>query len=248
MEHYRLINEEYKVWKKNCPFLYDLVSVHALEWPSLTCEWLPGRDTSSSSFGSTQKLLLGTHTTSGHQNYLLVVQVDLPLSPAECHGENQEARNGMQGIPSKLSLTQRINHDGEVNCARHMPQDPNVIATCTPSGQIHIFDIAKHPTTPAQQNTQARPQLKLKGHKREGYSLSFNLRKSGVLRLHLALSSSTSVFICGSWPPSTMSTSFMAECFFRCLLCTALRLGEVPCKRHVVPLQGISLHGMCFGL
>lgn len=67
----RLVNEEYKVWKKNTPFLYgagrvrhlvlhsrtlaillkgftacfrcaaDLVITHALEWPSLTVQWLP---------------------------------------------------------------------------------------------------------------------------------------------------------------------------------------------------------------
>lgn len=37
----RLINEEYKIWKKNTPFLYDLVITHALEWPSLTVQWLP---------------------------------------------------------------------------------------------------------------------------------------------------------------------------------------------------------------
>lgn len=37
----RVINEEYKIWKKNTPFLYDLVMTHALEWPSLTSQWLP---------------------------------------------------------------------------------------------------------------------------------------------------------------------------------------------------------------
>ena len=66
----RLVNEEYKIWKKNTPFLYggrdegggagrppaspsppdaahplptDLVITHALEWPSLTAQWLPVR-------------------------------------------------------------------------------------------------------------------------------------------------------------------------------------------------------------
>ena len=37
------INEEYKIWKKNTPFLYDLVLTHALLWPSLTVQWLPGK-------------------------------------------------------------------------------------------------------------------------------------------------------------------------------------------------------------
>lgn len=37
----KLVNEEYKIWKKNTPFLYDLVMTHALEWPSLSVQWLP---------------------------------------------------------------------------------------------------------------------------------------------------------------------------------------------------------------
>ena len=41
----QLILEEYRVWKKNSPFLYDVVVTHALEWPSLTVEWLPSYTT-----------------------------------------------------------------------------------------------------------------------------------------------------------------------------------------------------------
>ncbi|KAM7241026.1 hypothetical protein CapIbe_007598 [Capra ibex] len=33
-----VINEEYKIWKKNTPFLYNLVMTHAVEWPSLTAQ------------------------------------------------------------------------------------------------------------------------------------------------------------------------------------------------------------------
>ena len=39
------VNEEYKIWKKNTPFLYDIVVSHALEWPSLTVQWLPDKKT-----------------------------------------------------------------------------------------------------------------------------------------------------------------------------------------------------------
>uniref|UniRef100_A0A2K6KNU0 Histone-binding protein RBBP4-like N-terminal domain-containing protein n=1 Tax=Rhinopithecus bieti TaxID=61621 RepID=A0A2K6KNU0_RHIBE len=34
----RVIHKEYKIWKKNTPFLYDLVMTQALEWPSLTAQ------------------------------------------------------------------------------------------------------------------------------------------------------------------------------------------------------------------
>ena len=40
----KAINEEYKIWKKNTPFLYDVVVTHPLEWPSLTVQWLPQRE------------------------------------------------------------------------------------------------------------------------------------------------------------------------------------------------------------
>ena len=37
----QIINEEYKIWKRNTPFLYDIVMTHALEWPTLTVQWMP---------------------------------------------------------------------------------------------------------------------------------------------------------------------------------------------------------------
>jgi hypothetical protein len=40
----RAISDEYKIWKKNTPFLYDLVMTHLLEWPSLTVQFLPDHD------------------------------------------------------------------------------------------------------------------------------------------------------------------------------------------------------------
>ncbi len=30
------IDEEYKIWKENVPFLYDMMITHELSWPSLT--------------------------------------------------------------------------------------------------------------------------------------------------------------------------------------------------------------------
>jgi histone-binding protein RBBP4 len=43
-EDEQMINEEYKIWKKNSPYLYDLVISNGLEWPSLTVNWMPTID------------------------------------------------------------------------------------------------------------------------------------------------------------------------------------------------------------
>ena len=42
VEH-KIINEEYKIWKKNSVFLYDMLYGRALEWPTLTTQWLPDK-------------------------------------------------------------------------------------------------------------------------------------------------------------------------------------------------------------
>jgi hypothetical protein len=72
----RLIEEEYKVWKKNTPFLYDNVMTSALEWPSLTVQWLPDHSKPQSSKDcSAHKLLLGTQSDGSDPNYLLIAEV-----------------------------------------------------------------------------------------------------------------------------------------------------------------------------
>lgn len=79
----RLINEEYKIWKKNTPFLYDLVITHALEWPSLTVQWLPDRTEPPGKDYSIQKMILSTYTSDNEPNYLMLAHVQLPLNDGE---------------------------------------------------------------------------------------------------------------------------------------------------------------------
>ena len=68
---------------------------------------------------------------------------------------------------SRITVVQRINHDGEVNRARYMPQNQNIIATKTVAGDVYIFDLTKHPPKPVAEGV-CTPELKLRGHTREG--------------------------------------------------------------------------------
>nr|XP_010923693.1 histone-binding protein MSI1 homolog isoform X2 [Elaeis guineensis] len=147
----RLINEEYKIWKKNTPFLYDLVITHALEWPSLTVQWLPGRDEPPGKDYSVQKMILGTHTSDNEPNHLMLAQVQLPLEDAENDARQYDDEHGEIGgfgcASGKVQIIQQINHDGEVNRARYMPQNSFIIATKTVSAEIHegvVEDVAWH--------------------------------------------------------------------------------------------------------
>ncbi|KAA8492986.1 Histone-binding protein RBBP4 [Porphyridium purpureum] len=188
-----IINEEYKVWKKNTPFLYDLVITKGLEWPSLTCQWLPHKNTTTGMDYSVQQLLLGTHTSDEEQNSLMVAEVRLPLDSTLADGGSYRDGAGVHskdgaedaggfgyGGLGKVEVIQKINHDGEVNRARYCPQKPTIVATKTVSADICIFALDKHPMKPVN-NGVCSPQLKLTGHKKEGYGLSWNPINAGHL-------------------------------------------------------------------
>ena len=65
-------------------FPADLVITHALEWPSLTVQWLGDLKEENTEGGySKQQLILGTHTSEGEQNYLMRAEVQLPLEETE---------------------------------------------------------------------------------------------------------------------------------------------------------------------
>ncbi|KAJ9529641.1 hypothetical protein QJQ45_014414 [Haematococcus lacustris] len=180
----RLVNEEYKIWKKNTPFLYDLVITHALEWPSLTIQWLPDKEVQDGKDYSKQKMILGTHTSDNEQNYLMVAEVQLPLEDSELDPRQYEDERaevgGFGSAHGKVNVTQTINHDGEVNRARVMPQDKFFIATKTVSADVYVFDYSKHPSKPAPDG-RCRPDIVLKGHTTEGYGLAWSPHLKGNL-------------------------------------------------------------------
>ncbi|KAJ3299709.1 Chromatin assembly complex, subunit 3, partial [Blyttiomyces sp. JEL0837] len=180
----KTINEEYKVWKKNSPFLYDLVVTHALEWPSLTVQWLPDIETPADKDYTIQRLLLGTHTSEGEQNYLQFATVQLPNDSVDLNDQKADEERGEAGgygrSECKINVTQRINHDGEVNRARYMPSNSNIIATRTVFGPVYVFDRARHPSNPSSDGV-SNPEIKLVGHTSEGYGISWHPRKDGLI-------------------------------------------------------------------
>lgn len=172
----RIINEEYKIWKKNTPFLYDLVMTHALEWPSLTAQWLPDVTRPEGKDYSVHRLILGTHT-SDEQNHLLIASVQLPNEDAQfdaSHYDNEKGEfGGFGSVSGKIEIEIKINHEGEVNRARYMPQNPCVIATKTPSSDVLVFDYTKHPSKP-DPNGECHPDLRYLHNLSSRYGINVN--------------------------------------------------------------------------
>jgi len=223
----RLIAAEYKIWKKNTPYLYDFVMTHSLEWPSLTCQWLPkvkpiggggGTGGESTAAAVEHSLLVGTHTAAGDQNYLMVASVNLPKGTAvldnrrgdgqDADDEEEEENNvnastaatydeetgEMGGFGSasagsssaatigKIEVRMKVKHEGEVNCARYMPQNSFVVASRGPDSDVYVWDLSKHSSFPDEKtDSKPCPQVVCKGHSKEGYGMCWSPHKEGML-------------------------------------------------------------------
>ncbi|KAJ2920616.1 hypothetical protein H1R20_g16479, partial [Candolleomyces eurysporus] len=188
-EENKLINEEYKTWKKNAPYLYDLVITHALDWPSLTCQWLPDKEQNANKPYTTHRLLLGTHTSGQAQDHLQIATVQIPKRDHPASGadkldradyDDDRGELGGHSLPPapRVQIVQRINHAGEVNRARYMPQNPDLIATKAVTGEVFVFDRTKHSSEPERGGV-CKPDIRLVGQTREGYGLAWNPNKKG---------------------------------------------------------------------
>lgn len=179
----KIINEEYKIWKKNSVFLYDIMYSRALEWPTLTVQWLPDvREVPGKPYRN-HRLILGTHTSGQQPEYLQIAQFNLPNPPGKVMDDWNEANKELGGHggakePLIFNVIQKITHPGEVNKARYQPQNPNLIATWAPNSNIYLWDRTKHSSIPG---PEPKPQAVLQGHSKEGFALEWSPFTEGQL-------------------------------------------------------------------
>lgn len=55
-----------------------------------------------------------------------------------------------------------------------MPQNPDLIATKTITGEVFVFDRTKHPNQPKQGDDACKPNITLRGQSKEGYGIAWN--------------------------------------------------------------------------
>uniref|UniRef100_A0A2I3S5C1 Uncharacterized protein n=1 Tax=Pan troglodytes TaxID=9598 RepID=A0A2I3S5C1_PANTR len=136
--------------------------------------WLPDETRPEGKDFSILRLVLGTHTLD-EQNHLVTASFD-----ASHYDSEKGEFGGFDSVSGKIEIEIKINHEGEVNRARYMPQNPCIITTKTPSSDVLVFDYTKHPSKP-DPSGECNPDLRLCGHQKEGYGLSWNPNLSGHL-------------------------------------------------------------------
>ena len=124
-ERMTIVAEEHAIWKKNSPLLYDWVSTYAMEWPSLTLQWLPEVTKSKRDDYYIHRMILGTNTSDQEPNYLMIAEIELPSIDSVIDVRTKP--DGTDVLTARfdkvLDIKTRILHDGEVNRARYMPQN-----------------------------------------------------------------------------------------------------------------------------
>lgn len=161
------IKEEYQLWRKNCKFMYEFVSETALTWPSLTVQWLPEYQVDDV---INAKLLLGTHTSGNDQEYLKLASTKLPKTAVSAASAVSSDAEPKPKVSSIIKISKKFPVDCEINRARYMPQDANIVASLLNSGKVDLFDL-REGSLHASFQTNAE----------NGYCLSWNKHTQGHL-------------------------------------------------------------------
>jgi WD40 repeat protein len=90
------------------------------------------------------------------------------------------ASSGSSSLIGKVDYKMKIQHQGEVNRARYMPQNHFMVATRGPSPEVFVFDRSKLPSKP-EPGSVFSPQIVCCGHTKEGYGLAWSKLKEGYL-------------------------------------------------------------------
>lgn len=163
----KTILEEYKLWKKNTPYLYDMMVTHSLSWPSLSIQFFSDAIRNEKNETTTQRLLISTHTSKKEDEYLKILSVTIP----------DNIFSDDESYDVKVNVDQQIRVEDDVNRARMNPKMVNILAARSDSEDIHIFDYTKH----LSMETSFMPELILKGHEKGGYGLSWNNINKNIL-------------------------------------------------------------------
>ena len=164
----KIVNEEFKIWKKTVPLLYDTIYSHALDFPSLSVKWLPDYSFNDDKSRIAVKFLYGTNSSQHSQDYLKLGSIDIPSTLSPIFGEvnpnvtklsiPESTTNGK----SSFQVLSTWKHNGEVNKLEISPSGQKVL-TFDNEGIVHLYNLA----------SDSKECIDFKYHKLEGYALEW---------------------------------------------------------------------------
>lgn len=159
----KVVNEEFKIWKKTVPLLYDTINTLALEYPLLCTDFFPEYTVSDDKNYITAKLALGTNSSGKDIDYVHIAEVTLPSTLAPDFSEF--AIGESIPIPGKITqsaikISALWKHPGEVNRLRVSPNGTKLVSFDN-KGAIHLYSVGED------------SEVRLPHHTAEGYCLEW---------------------------------------------------------------------------
>lgn len=123
---------QYRIWRKNAPYLYNIVYSQQLSSPSLTAQWLPENLSFPNDGYNTCKVIYGSNLESNNQ--IIVARVKIPLQTNGANQANQTNKSQCIGLveemrDEKVCTLATIPHNGPICRARCNPYKNNQIAS-----------------------------------------------------------------------------------------------------------------------
>jgi len=189
----------YRIFKKNSPYLYDFLSTNSLLWPSLTVQFFPDLEQETSGKSpqlAFQRLLVGTFTLGQAVDNMSIHQMPYYRNLNKCINMDQWNYNAEKEefelstvLKTKLRVVQTINHAGDVNKLRYMPQNPDIIASSNNVGALLVYNRTKHLNIKKlmEENDINDPQLRLEDQNLDVtqvadiFAFDWNKQKEGVI-------------------------------------------------------------------
>lgn len=160
----KVVNEEFKIWKKTVPLLYNSIHTHALKWPLLTVDFSPKYTVSEDKSTISVDFVTGTNTSLRDQDLVSLVSLKLPSTLAP----DFASFSGSETIPipenpseiKDFSVVTLWKHAGEVNRAKFSPEGGKFV-TFDNTGSLHLYTIGQESS------------VDYKFHTSEGYCLEW---------------------------------------------------------------------------
>lgn len=159
---------EYKIWRKNVPLIYDLVYTNTLKHPTPCIQWFPDVQRVDNQ-KSVQRILTTTFSNgSAPKEELMISQITFPDLVDE---------DSLNNADITLKTCQSIPLAVDANKCKLCPLATNLIACKTSSPEILIFDYTKHSSF----NSRKPADTALKGHSQGGFAIDWNSMRFGHL-------------------------------------------------------------------
>lgn len=167
-------SDDFKVWKKNTPYLYNTCITHILEWPTLTSQFLPYFEEDNEF--KRYKILMSAQSSTTELNSLIISKLKIP----KFNEETKEFSINKNKLSNFLKFETKINFNSEINKARYMPQNYNIIAAIDSSKNLTLLDYASIPIN-NDINASKKGKIEIINGCDDNFALDFSKLEGGIL-------------------------------------------------------------------